>query len=82
MKNDPCSIATDYAVSISKCQTIAELEAIGQVIKANLKDVVGYEEWLRDIYFSKLNYDLMIPDVPLEDKLNAAGKKALKRGEL
>ena len=82
MKGDACSEATMYADRISKCKTIAELETIGQEIKANLKDVVGWEQWLRDIYFSKLNYDLKIPDVPFENILNKAGKKALERGEI
>jgi hypothetical protein len=81
-QNSPCSIATDYAVRISKCTTKPELEAIGQEIKANLKQVVGFEGWLRDFYESKLNFDLNAPVYKPEDILNKEGLKKLAKGEL
>ena len=44
MKNDFCDKATTYATRISECKTIAELEAIGQEIKVNLKDIYDKQE--------------------------------------
>jgi hypothetical protein len=54
MRNDPCSIATEYADRMSKCTTIVDLEAIGAEIKGNLAAVLGFESWLRDWYSSCL----------------------------
>ena len=80
MKGDACSEATLYADRMYKCKTIVELRAIGAEIKANLKDVVGWEEWLRDCYVSK-STDLNTPDTPFESTLNPLGKKKFLKGE-
>lgn len=79
MKGDVCSKATKYAERMSKCATIVELRAIGDEIKANLRDVVGWEEWLRDMFVSKAT-DLNTLNIPFENTLNAEGRKAYKKG--
>lgn len=78
MKGDACSEATLYADRMSRCLTIIELRALGLEIKANLEDVAGWEQWLRDCYSSKA-HSLAIPETRFEDTLNSAGKKALKK---
>lgn len=80
-KNDPCSIATEFYVKISKCTTIIELNRIGVEIKASLKNVEGWVEWLRCGWQSQ--YDtLSAPKLVPEECLNAKGIAALKRKEI
>jgi len=80
-KDDPCSIATRFAEKLSKCGTIVELERIGAEIKASLKEVEGWEDWLRSWYASRF-ITLSEPKLVPEECLNAEGIKALARGEI
>ena len=76
--------ASIWMDKIMECKSIANLEAMGQEIKIALDNdsdfSTEFRQWLRDIYFSKLNYDLKLPDVPLEEMLNARGRAALRKG--
>lgn len=78
-------LATSLAVTIMACKTKEELSvARGKVQAAFDKDPLfkkEWKEWLIDIRDSKA-WELGLPDTPFEDTLNAAGKKAFKKGEL
>ena len=78
-------LATALAVKIMACKTQEELSITrGEVQAAFDKDPVWkkeWKEWLIDIRDSKA-WELGLPNTPFEDTLNAAGKKALKRGEI
>jgi len=78
-------LATALAAKIMACKTQEELSmARGEVQAAFDKDPVWkkeWKEWLIDIRDSKA-WELGLPNTPFEDTLNAAGKKALKRGEI
>ena len=78
---NPCDLATDFAVRLMAARDLTELASISSEVRARLRDLTGWEDWLRDIWTSR-NIDLKGPDTPFEETLNAAGRKALKRGEL
>lgn len=80
-KNDPCAMATVYADRLSKCKSVEELKHIGGEIKADLKSLVGWEDWLRDCYRS-CETTLTAPKLIPAECLNAQGMKALERGEI
>ena len=49
---DPCKLATEYAVALSKASSMEELKEIGQDIKIDKPNLVGWVDWLRDQYES------------------------------
>ena len=76
-----CDLATDFAVRLMAARDLTELASISSEVRARLRDLTGWEDWLRDIWTSR-NIDLKGPDVPFEETLNAAGMRALKKGTL
>ena len=78
---DPCRLATKYADRLSKCKTVEELKHIGAEIKADLKNLVGWEQWLRDCYIS-CETTLTAPANIPEECLNKLGIAALEKGEI
>jgi hypothetical protein len=78
---NPCNLATDFAVRLMKARDLPELASISSEVRARLRDLTGWEDWLRDIWTSR-NTDLKGPYIPFEDTLNAAGRRALKKGLL
>jgi len=54
----PCKTATAYAERIMKATSLEELAHLGAEVKADIKSVVGWESWLRDIYTSR--YDTIV----------------------
>ena len=77
----PCALATRYYEKMSKCKTIAELQAVGMEIKADLNNLAGFEDWLRSGYQSCAD-TIKAPEFKPEEALNKEGIKAWKRGEL
>jgi hypothetical protein len=49
---DPCRLATEYAVFLSRARSVEELKEIGIRIRADLSSLVGWTDWLRDWYES------------------------------
>ena len=78
-------LATELAVLIMACKTQEELTMARQRVQVEFdKDPAFKKEWktwLSDIRDSKA-WELVLPNTPFEDTLNAAGRKALKRGEI
>ena len=77
----PETLASQYADMMMRAKTSIELALISGLIKKNLKDLVGYEDWLRDIWRSAHD-NIMAPDCKPEDVLNKEGLRALKEGKL
>ena len=48
-----CKRATAYAERIMKASSLDELALIGAEVKADIKNVAGWESWLRDIWISR-----------------------------
>ena len=71
-----CRKATEYAVRIAEAKNLDDLRRLAVEIKANVKEIGNYREWLLDIYYSR-ELILTTPDDP--DFLNAEGKKWLRR---
>ena len=71
-RNDPCNIATEYAERMSTARTVIELKAIGQEIKTNITNIIGWEQWLRDWYSSRL-HDLKTIKTTPKEVLSKAG---------
>ena len=67
--------ATEYAVQISNCETIAQLKALWSEINANREAVGTMYSWLVDFKDSR-KWILSDPDD--KDFLNEGGKKWLK----
>ena len=78
---DPCRLATSYADRLSKCKTVEELKHVGLDIKTDLKNLAGYEDWLRDWYRS-CEISITAPELIPEECLNKEGLKALKEGKI
>lgn len=78
---NPCDLATNFAVRLMAARDLTELASISSEVRARLRDLTGWEDWLRDIWWSR-NQDLKGPDIPFEETLNVAGRKAYKKGTL
>lgn len=76
-----CRLATNYAERLSKCKTVEELKHVGLDIKTDLKNLSGYEDWLRDWYRS-CEISITAPHLIPEECLNKEGLKALAKGEI
>ena len=50
---DACTVATTYAIRISKSDTLEDLRAVWMEINTNIKTVKGWYEWLTDLKDSK-----------------------------
>jgi hypothetical protein len=47
-----CELATEFAIKMSEAHSIEELDRIAGEVKVFLKDLMGWEDWLRDEYRS------------------------------
>ena len=72
-------LATIYGDHILKCGSSKELLKIWDCVKKDIKKLIGYEDWLKDLHDSRM-VDFLQPDISFEDTLNGEGKKALKAG--
>jgi len=57
------------------------LRSVGIEIRADLPNLEGFVDWLRNGWTSRCD-TINAPDIPFEETLNAAGRKALKKGTL
>ena len=72
-------LAIKYSDEMHKCTTIDELEKIAKKVKVSIEKLKEYIEWLRCEYMS-VRDGLLMPKKPIEEMLNKAGLKALKKG--
>ena len=49
---DPCKLATEYAVLLSRALSVEELRDIAEKIRLDKSNLVGWVDWLRDWYES------------------------------